>query len=256
MIELTFLGTGTSQGIPVIACECQVCRSLDFRDKRLRTSVHVKINGYSLVIDTGPDFRQQMLRENITHLDAILFTHAHKDHTAGMDDIRSFNFKHGRQMPIYATKEVIEQLKQEFAYVFSPVKYPGTPEVELRPITKDPFTLSDGKTTVIPIEVMHYKMPVLGFRFENLTYITDANYIPPPEMEKIKGSEVLILNALHKQPHISHFSLSQALEVIDQIKPRMAYLTHLSHLMGLHAQVSDELPSNVQLAYDGLKIKL
>lgn len=255
MTELTFLGTGTSQGVPVIACTCAVCRSLDFRDKRLRTSVHVKFNGYSLVIDTGPDFRQQMLRENITHVDAILFTHAHKDHTAGMDDIRSFNFKDNRDMPVYATDRVIQQLKQEFAYVFSPIKYPGTPNVALREITKNPFVMDDGQTTIVPVEVMHYKLPVLGFRFGNLTYITDANYIAPEEMAKIEGSEILIINALRKETHISHFNLEEALAVVERIRPRMAYLTHISHHLGLHAEVSKELPPNVRLAYDGLKVR-
>ncbi|WP_250632183.1 MBL fold metallo-hydrolase [Rhodoflexus caldus] len=255
MTELTFLGTGTSQGVPVIACACEVCCSLDFRDKRLRTSVHVKFNGYSLVIDTGPDFRQQMLRENITHVDAILFTHAHKDHTAGMDDIRSFNFKDNRDMPVYATDRVIQQLKQEFAYVFSPIKYPGTPNVALREITKNPFVMDDGQTTIVPVEVMHYKLPVLGFRFGNLTYITDANYIAPEEMAKIEGSEILIINALRKETHISHFNLEEALAVVERIQPRMAYLTHISHHLGLHAEVSKELPPNVRLAYDGLKVR-
>jgi phosphoribosyl 1,2-cyclic phosphate phosphodiesterase len=256
MTELTFLGTGTSQGVPVIACACEICRSLDFRDKRLRTSAHVKYNGYSLVIDTGPDFRQQMLRENITHVDAILFTHAHKDHTAGMDDIRSFNFKNRRDMPVYATNKVIEQLRQEFAYIFSPDKYPGTPNVAIREITKNPFTMDDGQTTIVPVEVMHYKLPVLGFRFGNLTYITDANYIAPEEMAKIKGSEILIINALRREKHISHFNLEEALAIVAQVEPRMAYLTHISHHLGLHSEVSKELPPNVQLAYDGLKVRV
>lgn len=255
MTELTFLGTGTSQGVPVIACDCQVCRSLDFRDKRLRTSAYVRFNGYGLVIDTGPDFRQQMLRENIRQVDAVLFTHAHKDHTAGMDDIRSFNFKDRRDMPVYATKHVIEQLKQEFAYIFSPVKYPGTPNVALHEITKAPFALADS-TTIVPVEAMHYKMPVLGFRFGNLTYITDANYIAPEEMAKIEGTEILIINALRKEKHISHFNLEEALAVIEHIRPRMAYLTHISHHLGLHAEVSKELPPNVRLAYDGLKVRV
>lgn len=256
MTELTFLGTGTSQGVPVIACDCKVCHSIDFRDKRLRTSAYVKFNGYGLVIDTGPDFRQQMLRENIRQVDAVLFTHAHKDHTAGMDDIRSFNFKDQRRMPVYATAAVIEQLKQEFAYAFSPNKYPGTPEIALHEITNKPFTMDDGKTTVIPVEVMHHKMPVLGFRFGNLTYITDASHIAPEEMAKIKGTEILIINALRREKHISHFNLEEALAVIERIGPRMAYLTHISHYMGLHADVSKELPPNVQLAYDGLKIRV
>lgn len=250
---VTFLGTGTSQGVPVIGCDCPVCRSLDFQDKRLRSSIHIEVDGKSLVVDTGPDFRQQVLRERVKTLDAVLFTHAHKDHTAGMDDIRSYNFRQRTDMPIYGTEEVIDQLKREFAYVFAEKKYPGVPSVVVHHINKNPFQIGD--THIIPVEVMHYKLPVLGFRINDFTYITDANYISDEEMEKIKGTKHFVLNALQKEEHISHFTLDEALEVIEKVKPEKAYLTHISHKLGKHRNVSEELPENVVLAFDGLKIE-
>lgn len=253
-MTVTFLGTGTSQGIPVIGCSCKVCRSLDFRDKRLRTSVHIAVNDLSLVIDTGPDFRQQMLREGIHSLDAILYTHEHKDHTAGLDDIRPFNFRQKRDMPIYGRQQVIDQIKTEFAYAFSEKKYPGVPQITTHIITSEPFQLNG--LTIEPVEVFHYKLPVFGFRIHNFTYITDASYIGPEEKEKIKNSEVLVLNALQKEEHISHFTLEEALALIDELKPKKAYLTHISHRLGLHNEISKELPDHVELAYDGLKITL
>lgn len=253
-MTVTFLGTGTSQGIPVIGCSCKVCRSLDFRDKRLRTSVHIAVNDLSLVIDTGPDFRQQMLREGIHSLDAILYTHEHKDHTAGLDDIRPFNFRQKRDMPIFGRKQVIEQIKTEFAYAFSEKKYPGVPQITPYTITNEPFQLNG--LTIEPVEVFHYKLPVFGFRIHNFTYITDASYIDPEEKEKIKHSEVLVLNALQKEDHISHFTLEEALTIIDELKPKKAYLTHISHRLGLHQEISKELPENVELAFDGLKLTL
>ena len=253
-MTITFLGTGTSQGVPVIGCNCEVCTSLDFRDKRLRTSVHLSVDGLSMVIDSGPDFRQQMLREGIERLDALVFTHEHKDHTAGMDDVRAFNFKQQGDIPIYAKKRVVDQLKQEFSYVFVDKGYPGVPRIAVNHITNDPFFIED--TVFTPIEVLHYKLPVLGFRIKDFTYITDANYISPEEMEKIRGSKVLVINALQQEDHISHFTLDQALQVIDAIQPKSAYLTHISHRMGLHQEVSELLPSHVKLAYDGLKIKM
>lgn len=251
---VTFLGTGTSQGIPVIACQCNVCQSLDYRDKRLRTSVHIEINGQSFVIDTGPDFRQQMLLAKITKLDAVLYTHEHKDHTAGMDDIRSFNFKQKKDMPLYARKQVLNQLKQEFAYVFSNSKYPGVPQVELHEITNKPFKVAG--IAIEPIDTMHYKLPVFGFRIEDFVYVTDTNYISEPELDKMRNAEVLVLNALHQSPHISHYNLKEALEVIDQVQPKQAYLVHMSHQMGLHSDIEAILPDNVSFAYDGLKVKL
>lgn len=251
---VTFLGTGTSQGVPVIACNCEVCSSLDFRDKRLRSSIHIAIEDKSFVIDSGPDFRQQMLREGIDRLDALLFTHEHKDHTAGLDDVRAFNFKQKADMPVYAREQVIAQLKQEYSYIFTNKGYPGIPRINIHAITNTPFTIKG--ITFTPIEVMHYKLPVFGFRVKDFTYITDANDIAPEEIEKIKGTKVLVLNALQKEPHISHFNLSQAIELINEIKPEKAYLTHLSHKMGLHGTVSKLLPEHIQFAYDGLKIKL
>lgn len=253
-MTVTFLGTGTSQGVPVIGCNCEVCTSLDFRDKRLRTSVHLAVDGLSVVIDSGPDFRQQMLREGIGRLDALIFTHEHKDHTAGMDDVRAFNFKQQADIPVYARKKVLEQLKQEFSYVFVNKGYPGVPQIATNQIDNSPFVIEN--TLFTPIEVLHYKLPVLGFRIKDFTYITDANYISPEEMEKIKGSKVLVINALQQEDHISHFKLSQALQVIDAIRPERAYLTHISHRMGLHKEVSEMLPNHVMLAYDGMKIKL
>ncbi len=253
-MNVIFLGTGTSQGVPVIACNCEVCRSVDYRDKRLRSSIVVQTDDLHVVVDTGPDFRQQMLRERITRLDAVLFTHAHKDHTAGMDDIRSFNFLQRKEMPMYGQQDALDQIKTEFAYVFSDSKYPGIPQVSLNPIEKDTFNING--SSIQPIEVMHYKLPVLGYRFEDFTYITDAKRIDDEEKEKIKGSKVLVLNALQKTEHVSHFTLDEALELIEELKPEQAYLTHISHKLGLHAQVSRELPDNVRLAHDGLKLTI
>ncbi|MDA0195317.1 MAG: MBL fold metallo-hydrolase [Bacteroidetes bacterium] len=253
-MTITFLGTGTSHGIPVITCDCEVCRSIDYKDKRLRSSVLIETGDKNIVIDTGPDFRQQMLRERIQSLDAVLFTHQHKDHTAGLDDIRSFNFRDNSEMPIYATKEVLEQLKQEYAYVFRKDSYPGVPRVNSNSISIEPFTI--GKTKVRPIQVWHHKLPVLGYRINDFTYITDANRIEKSELAKIKGSKVLVLNALRKTPHISHFSLDEAIEMAQKADVQMTYLTHFSHDIGKHRVVSHELPDNVRLAYDGLKISL
>ena len=253
-MTVTFLGTGTSQGVPVIGCECEVCRSVDFRDKRLRVSIHLQLGATSLIVDSGPDFRQQVLRERIRKLDALLFTHEHKDHTSGMDDIRAYNFMQHTDMPIYGEERVLKQIQQEFAYIFSGHNYPGIPRVTLFPITEEPFSI-DG-IPITPIRVMHYKLPVLGFRIRNFTYITDANFISDKEKEKIAGSEVIVLNALRKEPHISHFSLSEAVALFQELKPKKAYLTHISHLMGLHREVEAELPDFVHLAYDGLKLAL
>ena len=251
---VTFLGTGTSQGVPVIACDCEVCRSVDFRDKRLRCSVLIQTEGKSIVIDTGPDFRQQMLREKVKHLDAVVFTHQHKDHTAGMDDVRSFNFIQGSEIPVYARQDVMAQLKQEYEYVFAEHKYPGVPRIEENLITIDPFLAAD--VQFVPIEVMHHKLSVFGYRIGNFTYITDANFISDSEMEKIKGSEILVLNALRKTSHISHFSLDEALEIAEKLEVSKTYLTHISHGLGKHRDVSKELPENVELAFDGLKVEL
>lgn len=249
-----FLGTGTSQGIPVIACDCKVCTSLDFRDKRSRTSIHIEVDDLSINIDTGPDFRQQMLRERIKKLDCILFTHEHKDHTAGMDDVRSFNFKQKMDMPVYARDSVIEQLKREFSYVFAEKKYPGVPRIKPIEITNQSFNI--GNTSIIPIEVLHYKLPVFGYRIKDFTYITDANYISDQELEKVMGTKILVLNALQKEDHISHFTLEQAVALAEKVGADQTYFTHMSHKMGLHDEVSQELPDSIAFAWDGLTISL
>lgn len=252
-MKVTFLGTGTSQGIPVIACDCEVCQSTDPKDKRLRTSIHLEIDGLSLVVDTGPDFRQQMLRENIQHLDAVVFTHAHKDHIAGMDDIRAYNFKQQSDIPVYADSIVQEALHRDFHYVFAAEKYPGIPEVKLHTIENKPFSIDN--TVITPIKVWHYKLPVLGFRFKDFTYITDANSIDEEEKAKIRGSKALVLNALRKTEHISHFTLNQAIALAQELEVENTYLIHLSHQMGKHAQVEQELPKGIHIAYDGLKLQ-
>lgn len=252
-MKVTFLGTGTSQGIPVIACDCEVCQSPDPKDKRLRTSIHLEIDGLSLVVDTGPDFRQQMLRENIQHLDAVIFTHAHKDHIAGMDDIRAYNFKQQADIPIYADSIVQEALHRDFYYVFAAEKYPGIPEVKLHTIENKPFSIDN--TVITPIKVWHYKLPVLGFRFKDFTYITDANKIDEEEKAKIRGSKALVLNALRKTEHISHFTLDQAVALAQELEVENTYLIHLSHQMGKHVDVEKELPKGIHIAYDGLKLQ-
>ena len=253
-MKITFLGTGTSQGVPIIACPCAICKSTDSRDKRLRSSVWIEVDGRSFVIDTGPDFRQQMLREEVKNVDAIIFTHEHKDHTAGFDDIRAFNFVNQKKMDVYASQNVQEAIRREFAYIFSDFKYPGIPEINLH-LLENRLTIIHG-IPVMPIQVMHYKLPVFGFRIGDFTYITDANFISDEEKEKIKGSKVLVLNALRREPHISHFTLNEAIRLVEELKPDVAYFTHISHQLGLHEQVQQELPTNIQLAYDGLKIEL
>ncbi len=253
-MKVTFLGTGTSQGVPVIGCSCEVCRSLDFRDKRLRTSIHLEVDGLSIIFDSGPDFRQQILRENIIRLDALVFTHEHKDHTAGMDDIRSFNFLQKKDMPVYARKNVVEQLKREFAYIFSENKYPGIPMIDIQEIDNSPFFIE--KTEISPIEVSHFKLPVFGFRIKDFTYITDAKTISDTEKEKIKGSKTLVINALQIDEHPSHMTLEEAVALATEINAENTYFTHLSHKMGTHKKVSKLLPENIEIAYDGLKIEI
>lgn len=249
---VTFLGTGTSQGVPVIACSCEVCTSLDYRDKRLRTSIHVSVDNQSFIIDTGPDFRQQMLRERIARLDAVLFTHAHRDHTAGLDDVRAYNFLQEMDMPVYGTLEVLDQLKIEYAYAFSEFKYPGIPRLLLNEIKDKPFTVNG--VSITPLPVMHMKLPVLGFRLNNFSYITDANFIPEETYDLLKGTEILVLNALQQERHISHFNLDEALEVVNRIQPKKAYFTHISHKLGKHAPIERKLPAHISLAYDGLQV--
>jgi len=253
-LKITFLGTGTSQGVPLIGCDCEVCRSTDEKDKRLRTSLLVEDGGKVFVIDTGPDFRQQMLREDVKRLDAVIFTHEHRDHIAGLDDIRAFNFTMKSAIDVYADANVERALRRSLWYIFSEEKYPGIPEVIMHRIDEHPFTV--GQTKFIPIRVMHHKLPIWGFRINNFTYITDANFIPEQEKEKIYGSEILVLNALRREHHISHFSLGEALEVIRELKPKKTYLTHISHQLGKQVDVEKELPSDVRLAYDGLKLTI
>lgn len=252
-MKVTFLGTGTSQGVPVIGCTCEVCRSLDYRDKRLRTSVHIDVDGLSLVIDTGPDFRQQMLRENIVRLDSVIFTHAHRDHTAGLDDVRAYNFLQEMDMPVYGKPEVLEQLRAEYSYAFGKVTYPGIPRLEMREINYTRFNIHGIHITPLPVK--HMNLPVLGFRINNFCYITDANFIPDETLQKMEGTDVLVLNALQKEKHVSHFNIEEAIEQVARIKPKRTYFTHISHRLGLHADISKELPENVGLAYDGLQVE-
>ncbi len=251
-IKITFIGTGTSQGVPVIACDCEVCTSVDQKDKRLRTSVLVESSKTRIVIDSGPDFRQQLLREKTKRLDAVVFTHEHKDHIAGLDEVRAFNYIHKMVMPVFATERVQKALHREFAYIFSEEKYPGIPEIKLHTIENDPFYVGD--LLLEPINVLHYKLPVKGFKIEKFAYITDANFISQEEKDKLKNMDVLVLNTLRREPHISHFTLTQALELVRELTPKKAYFTHIAHQMGLHQHVSKELPENVELAFDGLQL--
>ncbi|MRT93727.1 MBL fold metallo-hydrolase [Ancylomarina sp. 16SWW S1-10-2] len=253
-MKLTFLGTGTSQGVPIIACKCPVCLSTDKRDKRLRSSVLIEVDGQNIVIDSGPDFRYQMLRAKVEKLDAIIFTHEHKDHTAGLDDVRAFNWVNKKAVDIYAEERVQASLKQEFAYVFAEFRYPGIPQIKLWTVENKPFLIKGTKIT--PIRVKHFKLPVYGYRIGDLAYITDANYISSEEKEKLKVLKVLVVNALRKEKHLSHFTLSEALALIKELKPDVAYLTHISHQLGFHEEVSKELPDNVFLAYDGLEVEV
>lgn len=253
-ISITFLGTGTSTGVPMVACSCKVCTSSNAKDKRLRSSILVESSTTTFVVDTTPDFRYQMLRLQIKKLDAVLFTHPHKDHIAGLDDTKAFNFFSGKPMEVYANALTEEALKREFAYVFSDKKYPGIPEITLNTIDLEPFYIGD--IPVIPIMVWHLKMPVLAFRFGNFTYITDANKIEESERDKIKGSDVMVVNALRHKEHLSHFSLSEAIQLVNELSVPTAYFTHISHQLGLHNEVTNELPAGIQLAYDGLQIQM
>lgn len=253
-MKITFLGTGTSQGVPVIGCSCEICGSLDYRDKRLRSSIHLEVDGKSFVIDTGPDFRQQMLREDIKRLDAVIFTHGHKDHTAGLDDVRAYNFMQGMDMPVYGQRKLLDQLKVEYYYAFEANKYPGTPQLQLSEITTQPFDVQG--VNFLPLPVHHLNMPVLGYRIHDFSYITDANFIPEETRKLLVGTKVLVLNALQREKHISHFNLEEAIEMASLIGAKQTYFTHISHKLGLHKVVEKELPASIGLAYDGLSITL
>jgi len=254
-LKITILGSGTSQGVPVIACECAACQSNDPRDKRLRCSILVSYENTNIVVDAGPDFRQQMLRANVQNIDAVLITHEHNDHIIGLDDVRPFNFRQEKKMRIYATEQVQQDLKSRFKYIFKENPYPGAPRIELQTINKNnDFQIGD--LVINPIETLHGELPVLGFRFGDFTYLTDAKTFSKEEFEKIKGTKILVLSALHHKPHHSHLNLTEALEIIDILQPEKAYLTHISHRMGKTVEVEKLLPSNVELAYDGLEIQI
>lgn len=253
-MTVTFLGTGTSQGVPIICCECAVCKSNNPKDNRLRSSILIESETTKVVIDSGPDFRQQLLRRDLKSLDAVVFTHEHKDHIAGLDEVKAFNYFNKMRMPVYATERVQSALKREFAYIFSDDKYPGIPEIDLYTVTDEPIKIKD--ITLLPIDVVHFKMPVKAYRINNFTYITDANYISDLEKEKIKGSEIIVVNALRREPHLSHFTFNEAINLMEELKPKKAYFTHISHQLGLHNDVSKELPSFIELAYDGLQIEI
>ncbi|MES2567833.1 MAG: MBL fold metallo-hydrolase [Bacteroidota bacterium] len=253
-MKVTFLGTGTSQGVPLICCECEVCRSSNPKDNRLRTSILIQSEHANVVIDSGPDFRQQMLRKKMKTLDAVVFTHEHKDHIAGLDEVKAFNFFNKMRMPVYATERVQQAIKREFAYIFSEEKYPGIPEVDLYTVHDKPIKIKD--IELLPIDVMHFKLPVKGYRINDFTYITDANFISEEEKLKIKGSKIIVINALRKEEHVSHYTLQQAIELMTELKPEKAYFTHISHQLGLHNEVSKELPPFIELAYDGLEIEI
>lgn len=253
-MEVTFLGTGTSQGVPINGCNCIVCSSANKKDKRLRASIHIKHHEKSIVIDSGPDFRYQMMRENINSLDALIITHEHRDHIGGLDDIRPFNFIQNQAIPVYATYRVQESIRRAFDYIFHEKKYPGIPQLNFETIHDNQFKIGD--LTFLPVEVMHYRMPVLGYRFNDFTYITDANFISEENKEKIKGSRFLVLNALRLEPHISHFTLDEAVAMAEELGCEQTYFTHMSHQIGLHDEINKKLPANIQLAFDGLKIKV
>ncbi len=251
-LKITFLGTGTSSGVPMVACDCKVCVSADAKDKRLRSSILVESSTTSFVVDTTPDFRYQMLREQVKKLDAVLYTHPHKDHIAGLDDVKAFTFLSGNPMEIFANELTQESLKREFYYIFTDKKYPGIPEVNLNTIDLTPFLIGD--IPVIPILVWHLYMPVLGFRFGDFTYITDANRMEEAEKEKIKGSKTLVLNALRHKKHLSHFTLDEATALVQELNVSQAYFTHISHQLGKHQEINKELPTGIELAYDGMQL--
>lgn len=251
-MKFTFLGTGTSQGVPMIGCKCAVCLSTDLKDKRLRTSLMVQSDTHRIVIDSGPDFRQQMLRENVDSLDGIVFTHEHKDHIAGLDDVRAFNYLHKKPIDVFASLQVQDALRREFFYIFNGHNYPGIPKISLHTIAEQPFVA--GQINFMPIPVMHMQLPVLGFRVGDFSYITDANFISDESKKLLMNSKVLVLNALRVEKHVSHFNLEEAIELAKELKPEVTYLTHISHQLGKHEEVERALPPSIRLAYDGLVV--
>lgn len=253
-MKITFLGTGTSQGIPVIGCKCKVCTSPNPRDKRLRVSALIELEDINMVIDIGPDFRQQMLNAGVEKIDAILVTHEHRDHIAGLDDVRPFNFRYNMNMPVYTYLRVQEALRQAYGYIFNS-SYPGVPAIELRTIEKNiPFQI--GQNTILPIEYYHGRLPIMGFRIQNFAYLTDFQTIEEDQLKFLKDLDVLVISALHHQPHYSHITLYDAIEIVKEIAPQKAYFIHMSHHMGLHEEVQERLPSGMHLAYDGLAIEI
>jgi len=254
-MKITFLGTGTSQGVPVIACPCAVCQSTDPKDNRLRTSILIETDDKTIVVDSGPDFRYQLLREGVKNLDAVLFTHEHKDHIAGLDDIRPFNYLLHKVIDVYATDRVQTALKREFYYIFAETRYHGLPQINLHSVVNgEEFKI--GNSNIVPFEVMHHLLPITGYRIGDFTYITDAKTISETSFEKIKGTKILVINALQKEPHISHFTLNEAIVFAQKVGAEATYLTHISHNLGLHKKVELDLPVGIKLAFDGLKIEL
>ncbi len=254
-IKVTFLGTATSIGVPVIACDCSVCTSPDKKDKRFRASVLIQHGETSIVVDCGPDFRIQMIRENVINLDAVIFTHEHRDHIAGLDDVRAFNYVLNKRIDIYGIERVMEAVKTEFPYIFKEsARYFGAPQINVHNIVNEDFYINDIKIT--PIEVLHDKLPIFGFRIGDFTYITDASYISESEKDKIRGSKVIVLNALRNSKHVSHFSVAEAVEILEELQPEQAYLTHVSHFIGCHEAVNAKLPPFIKLAYDSLVVEI
>lgn len=253
-LEITFLGTGTSTGVPMIGCHCEVCTSADKKDKRLRSSILVRSASVTLVVDTTPDFRYQMLREHVDRLDAVIFTHPHKDHIAGLDDVKAYNFFLKRPMEIFANVLTEDALKREFHYIFAEKKYPGIPKVNVHTIQDKPFVVGD--ILIEPILVHHLHMPVLGFKFNRFVYITDANRIDDAEKEKLRNVDTIVINALRKEQHISHYTLSEAGKLVDELRIPNAFFTHISHQMGRHADINSSLPPNRKLAWDGLTLHI
>ena len=254
MMKVTILGSGTSQGVPVIACDCEVCRSTDKRDKRLRCSAMIEIGDRKIVIDAGPDFRYQMLRAGVKDVRALLLTHEHKDHIGGLDDIRAFNWVKQGKVDVYSNRRTVEAVKRDYAFAFEEVRYPGVPDMDLHVVGEDPFYIDEVEG--VPLTVMHNKLPVTAFRIGGFAYITDANYIPEEGMRKLEGVECLVIDALRRERHLSHFSLEEALEVIRRLGVKRAFMTHEGHQMGLTREVERMLPANVRLAYDGLTFEV